>query len=44
MFGGIGGLHGRSIVAAEVVHDDDVARSELRHQQPIDIDLEGAAA
>lgn len=35
--------HGRSFVAAEVVHHDDVARREFGHEHLLDVSLEGVA-
>ena len=38
-----GGAHGSALVAAEVVHHDDVARLEFRDKDLVDIGLEGGA-
>jgi len=40
---GAGLAHGRRLVRGQIVHDDDVARREGRHQHPLDIGQEGGA-
>ncbi len=38
-----GAPHGLSFVAAEIIHDDDVAGDERRHEKPFDIGQEASA-